>query len=180
MPNVPAPTGGLGSNSNYVFTNGGNPILDLTVSIDITADLISNIGFSFQLNAYSPAGDLSAWQQFILQFDTPNGLPPGQPGTLYGQVEPWPNTTAGTGPETTGGDLINNYSKMIVVQDSDFRIGYRMSIALGNDGNNVRYVTFTVVDNLGNSTSTGQLDISKLPLDPSGTATTKDIAPIIA
>jgi hypothetical protein len=57
MGNVPAPGGGLGSNSNYflVAENGG-PLLDVKVTIDVTQDLVSNIGLGFQLNAYSLSG----------------------------------------------------------------------------------------------------------------------------
>jgi hypothetical protein len=69
---VPPPPGGLGSNSNYIFTANCSPITGLTVTIDIMQDVVhhsSNAfwysGFGFQLNCYSPKGNSNAWQQLI-------------------------------------------------------------------------------------------------------------------
>lgn len=73
-PTVPPPPSGLGSNSNYYLYSGCNPIVDLTVTINVTEDIVcqstsSNTppctpqgttpdkGFGFQLNANSPSGE---------------------------------------------------------------------------------------------------------------------------
>ncbi len=66
MGNVAPPSGGLASNSNYFLYAGGNPMQNISVTVDLTQDLLTNIGFAFQLNAYSPAGATSAWQQVLL------------------------------------------------------------------------------------------------------------------
>ena len=62
----------LGSNSNFILDNECNPILGLTVTINVTQDMICESasgqtkGFAFQLNCYSPKGETSAWQQYCL------------------------------------------------------------------------------------------------------------------
>jgi hypothetical protein len=185
MPNVAPPSSGLGSNSNYFLSAGGEPIIDLEVTIDITEELTSNIGYGFQLNAYSPAGKYSAWQQYVLQFDTPLGYTGGQPGTLNGVIEPWPDTTAGVRNDTTSGDLINRSYNLLTLQNPVMLAGYKLTMTLGTDGSsNVRYITLTATDNNGNlsQTNPSTIDIVGLPLDnTSGNlATTNDIAPIIA
>ena len=53
---VPVPSRGLRSNSNYILFSECNPIRNLSVTIDITQEIVGSIGFSFQLNAYSPLG----------------------------------------------------------------------------------------------------------------------------
>ena len=63
----------LESNSNFILYNGCNPILGLTVAINVTEKIICESvsggaakGFAFQLNCYSPQGETSAWQQYCL------------------------------------------------------------------------------------------------------------------
>jgi len=57
------PSGGLASNSNYLLnSNDGSELKNVLVTIDVTQALIGNIGFSFQLNAYSKSPDTSAWR----------------------------------------------------------------------------------------------------------------------
>lgn len=75
---------GLTSNSNYVMASTvagvSNPILGLSVRIDITEEIIikSNTqgngkhGFTFQLNCFSEAGYVSAFQQYC--FDVIDGF----------------------------------------------------------------------------------------------------------
>jgi len=182
MGNVAPPPSGLGSNSNYFLSDNGKNLLNVKVEVEITQDLISNIGFGLQLNAFSPAGDYSAWQQFFFSYRTANGLPPGSPGTLYGGIEPWPVTTSGTSNDTTSGDLGNFQPQLLTLQDSNFRAGYKLTIALGNESNgNVRYVTFTVVDNTGKQVANQTYDMFNIALDiGKGNLTEKDLAPITA
>jgi hypothetical protein len=168
MSNVQPPARGLGSNSNYLLNSNGNPLLDLKIAIDVTKDIISNIGFAFQLNAYSPAGDYSAWQQYFFEFGVPSGH-------LAAGIEPWPNK---------GKNLINQRYQLLTVPDLIIRAGYKLTILLGNDPlGNVRYVTFTVVDNHGNQTGTtpSKIDLLTLSLYGKSTlATTADLSPIVA
>jgi hypothetical protein len=79
---VPAPPSGLGSNSNYILYSGCNPLNDLSVSIAVTQDIVgesasgSQTGFAFQLNAYSPMNETSAWQQYIIALWGSAWVPP--------------------------------------------------------------------------------------------------------
>jgi hypothetical protein len=73
MVDVAPPSGGLIGNSNYVFYDNGNTLQNVAVTVDITEDLTGNIGFGLQLNAYSPAGANSAWQQFFSRCNHPAG-----------------------------------------------------------------------------------------------------------
>jgi hypothetical protein len=71
---VPAPQGGLQSNSNYIFFNNNtNNILDLIATITITDDLhVSSTGVSFQLIGLPPTSNSSsapASQHFAITFD---------------------------------------------------------------------------------------------------------------
>lgn len=72
LPLVPPPGGGLGSNSNYFIDSNCDDLLNLTVSILVTEDLVwqssdgDGKGFSFQLNANSPIGAEAAWLQYAL------------------------------------------------------------------------------------------------------------------
>jgi hypothetical protein len=186
MGNVSPPTGGLKGNSNYFLYAGGAALKNVSVAIDVTTDIVGNIGFSFQLNAYSPAGASTedGWQQYIIQLQTGDGFPGSTtPSTLYGQIEPWPQSTSGFSP-TTGSDLINDYITLQSLPNSSTILkGYKLTISLENDGStgNVRYVTFVVVDNLGNTQYNHKTDIVGLKLDTTGKkATTSDLSPIIA
>ena len=61
---VAAP-GCLCSNSNYILDNGCQNILGLDVALQVTQDIRSDIGFTIQLNADSPAGtEVDAFQQY--------------------------------------------------------------------------------------------------------------------
>jgi len=62
---MPTPPNGLASNSNY-FLYSDTPILSFLVNIDVTEDIISDVGFGFQLNCWSPVGPTCQWQQYVL------------------------------------------------------------------------------------------------------------------
>jgi hypothetical protein len=182
MGNVAPPSGGLASNSNYFLYAGGNPMQNISVTVDLTQDLLTNIGFAFQLNAYSPAGATSAWQQYFFSFRNADGLTGGSPNTLYGCVEPWPKSTAGLGTDTTTGDLINYQPVLLTQSNANFAAGHKFIINLGNEANgNVRYVTFTVLDQNNQQVGYDSIDITSLTLDGSSNqATEADLAPILA
>jgi hypothetical protein len=66
---VPAPKSGLGSNHNYYLYNDGKPILGLSVFVEITKEVVcDDIGFHLQLNANSPEGVQTNWQQYVMGF----------------------------------------------------------------------------------------------------------------
>jgi hypothetical protein len=77
---VAAPAAGLGSNSNYFLYNCDS-ILGLSVTINVTEEIVGTDGFSFQLNAYSAAGDFDGAQQYCIALN-----PDGQ---LYAVVDNW-------------------------------------------------------------------------------------------
>ena len=128
MGNVAPPSGGLASNSNYFLYAGGNPMQNISVTVELTQELLTNIGFGLQLNAYSPAGATSAWQQYFFSFRNANGLTGGPPNTLFGGVEPWPKSTAGLGTDTTTGDLINYQPVLLTQSGASFAAGYKFII----------------------------------------------------
>jgi hypothetical protein len=82
-PSVPPPAGGLGSNSNYILSSQCNPITGLTITINITQDIVLQSstgfwysGFGFQLNCNSAPDFSNAWQQYIfVLLGTPIGDP---------------------------------------------------------------------------------------------------------
>ena len=180
---APPPSGGLAGNSNYCMWGDGQPLLGVSVTVDVTQELVGNIGFSIQLNAYSPSGSYSAWQQYNIIFETSDGVPGGgAAGTLYAQIEPWPVTTAGLGKDTTGSDLINKWYTMASLPGSGIPAGYKLTISLGYTGNNVSSATFIAIDNTGKTIYNNTIQLVGLPLDitTGAVATTNDLAPIIA
>ncbi len=75
---VPPPSAGLGSKDNYYLYNDGNPIHGLIVKVELTKDVVcDNIGFHIQLNANSPTGKQTNWQQYVMGFN-PNFVNKGK------------------------------------------------------------------------------------------------------
>jgi hypothetical protein len=67
---APPPGAGLKSNHNYYLYNDGNPILGLVVKVELTKDVVcDDIGFHAQLNANSPLGSQTSWQQYVMGFN---------------------------------------------------------------------------------------------------------------
>jgi hypothetical protein len=56
--------------NNFIIYSNCNPLLNLTVTVNVTEDIVCAsasgpiVGFSFQLNAYSAAGKYIGWQQY--------------------------------------------------------------------------------------------------------------------
>jgi hypothetical protein len=127
---VPAPAGGLGSNSNYLLSSDCNPLIDLSVTIKVTEDIVwqssdgPTEGFGFQLNAYAPSGDLSGYQQYLIYLgDT----------ELMGGIDNW-------GPN---GQLINDFFPLTSLPSVTLPAGYALQISLQNDGDgNVTGATY--------------------------------------
>src|ERR1700733_4851424 len=136
MGDVPAPPGGLGSSSNYILYSDCKPITDLSVAIDVTQELFGNLGFSVQLNAYSPPGEKLTWQQYFLSLQTSNG--PFTPCEIYGYIDNWPNPVSGP-------VLVGAAPGLLSLPNSAIPAGSKLTISLGNDAHgNVISVTFAL------------------------------------
>ena len=161
---VPAPASGLGSNSNYILYSDCNSLINLSVTIKVTEDMVwqsasgPTDGFGFQLNAYSPAAGLCAYQQYVIFLS----------GTeLIGGIDNWP---------VSGTNLINDFFNLTSLPSVALPAGYVLQISLGNDNNsNVVAATYVVIDNLGNTQANMTRDL--LSLDG---VTSADLAPITA
>jgi len=149
---APPPTP-FGGNVNYVMVSPVNPgvspgcknLKDVSVTIKIEEDIVSNIGFGFQLNATSPSGRKvhDGEQQFVLWVGAAGG-PGGRnsPAALWAMIEPWPQK----GP----GDVVNWRKELNPLPTTTLRKGTELTITLRNDSHdNVRWVTFKGSDKNG-------------------------------
>lgn len=151
MGNVPAPSGGLKSSSNYVLYSGCNAVTDLSVTIQVTESMVADCGFSFQLNGNSPRGANCSWQQYVIAFDPTNGPQP----TLSGMINNWAADKNGAWIEPPPWYTLPGKSPTLPA-------GYQLTISLSNDANgNITSVTFSVVDNQGNVES----QVNELPVN---------------
>jgi Fungal fucose-specific lectin len=137
---VTAPSAGLGSSSNYILYSKGASLINVSVTIDITDDIVSHNGFGFQLNAYSPSpkGDSCAWQQYSFVV-TSNGL--------YAVINNWPVDWYVDGKYV---DLILEWVPLQSLSSNNLVAGYQLTVTLQNDTHgNVTGANFKVVDNNG-------------------------------
>jgi hypothetical protein len=174
--NVPAPRDGLEGRSNYFLACDCKPVTGLSVAIKVTQDIVADFGFSFQLNAYSPPGANSKWQQYSVGFDTKGPAP-----QLVGSVDNWP----AKGFDDLTGDLINHFVHLFTLPGSKpiLPAGYQIIINLANDSSgNITGVTFTVIDNKGRVTKNPPIVLTSLKIDgrPSQPVTAAELAPIYA
>ena len=160
---VPTPIGGLGSDYNYYFSSDCNPITGLTITIDITKDIVvaapaTGIGFSFQLNTYPPAGANCNWQQYVIKFDVTNQ----SSLTCIAELVNWltdqymqtNNIAASLGSSKT----------MLTLPTASLPAGYKLIMTLKNDENaKVNGITYAIVDSGGKTTSLDMM-IETLPL----------------
>ena len=147
---VPTPHSGLGSKNNYFLYSDCNPVTGLSVTIDITKDITSDIGFSFQLNAYSPEGANCVWQQYGFTFHTANH----SPLQVHAFVDNWPSADFTQAQGLGKGNLINHYASMLTLPTDTLSAGYKFTIALKYDQDeNVKGATFTILDTAGKSTN---------------------------
>jgi hypothetical protein len=187
-PEVPAPSTGLGSWSNY-FLYGGKtakgdyiPLQDVGIAITITEDLVGSPPFSFQLNALSPKKSpgsspqfLDAWQQYGIS------MIPGSTG-LNSFANNW---------SVAGLEAKNQYFLFNIEPDAFVTLANQTTIPKGSiiminlnflpptpgtiGGS---YVGFATHDG---ATPVEQLiDIVGQPVTGGGNATYKDLAPIVA
>jgi hypothetical protein len=158
---VPAPAGGLRGNSNYILSSSDNPLTGLSVTINVTQDIVCQstdfgvLGFSFQLNALSPASATTAAQQYFINF-TGSGIGCG--------VNNW----------SGGKPIINDGISLTPVAGPGIPSGYRLTISLKTGSNgNVTEADYSVLDNDGKTTP------GTIPLMKYG-ATAAELAPILA
>src|SRR5271157_5128502 len=141
---VPAPAGGLGGNSNYYISGDCKPITGLSVTIDFEKDVVTDIGFSIQLNAYSPQGANCAYQQYCMRVATSNG----SPVDITASMENWPSDSfRKVANLPTPGDLVNTHNQpMLSLSEGKLPAGYKFTISLEYDQNqNVSGANYLVV-----------------------------------
>jgi hypothetical protein len=134
------PMGIFQSNTNQYIYSNCQPITNLKISIKVLTDIVEQEvdgtlkGFTFQLNANSPVGSKSAWQQYVI----------GIHGTyIGGSVENWPES---------GGPLGTDNFNIISMPSRTIPAGYELIISLQNDAdNNVVTAKFQVIDNFGDT-----------------------------
>lgn len=152
----------LGSNSNYYLSSDCVPLQGVSVTIDITEDLVcqsaSNrqLGFSFQINAYSPASLACAWQQYSIgNFQSP----------ISGGVH---HRTA------NGQTLFEDLFDVLPLPDRSrtrLAAGYKLTISLDNDSlGNVVSATYLVIDDQGNTAASVTKELSLLGGPPGSLA----------
>jgi hypothetical protein len=173
-PLEPPPSAGLGSNSNYYLANGGAPLTDLSVTINIDSDIVSTTnGFGFQLNGYSAPANLSAQpaaQQYIVFLEQGSTT---LKAWIYNQLSP----PAGTNiyPELLQGvvDLVT------LPIATTIKTGSSVTITPAIDGRaNITGCEYTYVDPTGKSTSV-TIDINELVVGTTNQlATEANMAPI--
>jgi len=147
--NVPPPAGGFGSDHNYFLYSYCNPIKNLIVTIEVTQNIVGNIGCSFQLNGYSPANASCVWQQYGFVVNLSGPTP-----QLQGFIDNWPSDALRNSYSPPLGDLINHYFPLDSLPSPMLPAGYKLTIGLENDANgNVTSATFIVVDNRGGITT---------------------------
>jgi hypothetical protein len=159
---VPAPSGGLRGNSNYIFSSNDNPLIGVSVTINVTQDIVcqstdfGTLGFSFQLNALSPASASTAAQQYFINFT----------GSEIGcGVNNW---------SSGGQPIIVDGLPLAPVSGPGIPSGYQLTIVLKTgSNNNITEADYSVLDNDGKTTP------GSIPLMKYG-ATTAELAPILA
>jgi hypothetical protein len=177
----------LGSNSNYILYSNCKPLINAFVLIEITEDVVcksvgpppgpcavsssggSTVGFSFQLNCYSPKGYKSAWQQYVVSFLENSS---GGYTVVYG-IDNWP---------VSGPNIINNgFPTLATLPSAVLPAGYQIIIGWGNElsssgfNPNVTGAVFILTDNNGNRIA----DVSQTLTSISG-VDSSDLAPITA
>jgi hypothetical protein len=143
------PSSSFGGGHNYFIWSGitppTNPI-GLTLTIEISSDLISSNGLSFQWNGWSPAKSPAGapvnciWQQYGFTIDAN--------GNISGFAENWPS--AAYKAETNQSNICDHRPFLYRLPTPTLSAGYSLVIQLANDGQgNITGVSWTVY-NQGN------------------------------
>jgi hypothetical protein len=189
-PQPTKPPTGLGSAINYVLYSACKPVTDLSVTINITQDIVcqsssGTLGFAFQLNTLSPKGSNCVWQQYVICAYVDSIVGP----SLTCSIETWPsNQFAQQVGLSAGGDMINYQIPPYVLpgQGSSpsptLAQGYTLTIRLATEAKtgNVTGVTFVIVDNHGNTCVNLTVALLSLTYDGPGTpVTSAALAPVM-
>jgi hypothetical protein len=187
---VPPRQGGLSSSANYYIWGGSCTnvvnLTGLTLTIEITSALDSTDGFSFQWNAYTPAGSETSLSTTFQQY----GWVVDTNGNLLGFIDNWPSQPlrnqlypAGSKAQQ-GSDLINNYFTLASVPIGTLPAGYKLVLALQNDPQtgNIIGAIWSVYSqgNLVAPPTQKILDQQPVSNDPSTTVSSAWLAPIVA
>jgi hypothetical protein len=157
MGNVTAPSQGLGDAYNYFLYSDCAPLTNLSVIVDVTQDIVANIGLTIQLNAIAPANAPGSWLQYVFVI---GGT--GAATTIDCRTDYWP---------PGGTDHVSATVPLMTLPNRGAAFptlpaGYQLTIGLTNDSaGNILAATFLVVD-----TSTGQAKSSG-PIQPLGAPT---------
>ncbi len=149
--------------TNYIFSSNCQPLYNVSLTVDITQDLVGSTGWGFQLNCYSPKNENTGWQQyFTFDFSTDQKSFPGVTCCANG----WP---------PSGAALYFIPQLLYNTANATLPSGYQLRIFLQNDSSgNVTGATYIVIDETG--AVQGNYTIS---LEANGVAA-DDLAPIIA
>jgi hypothetical protein len=188
-PKPTKPPANLGSAINYVLDSACNDVTDLSVTINVTEDIVcqssvGTMGFAFQLNTLSPIGANCVWQQFVIAAYLDAIVGP----SLTCSIESWPsNNFAQQVGLPTGGDMINYqippYKLPGLAKNANPRLprGYTLTISLATHANTgkVTSVTFVIIDNQGNTCVNLTVQLLSLTYDGPGTpVTSAALAPV--
>jgi len=166
---VPAPSSGLGSNSNYLLDNNCKSLTGLSVTINVTQDIVGSDGFGFQVNAYSAKSDYDGGQQYLIFLD-----PHSSPAQLYCMVDNWTED-----PKLS--QIINHIVGLATLPSQKLPAGYQLKISLENDSSgNITGATYVVVDNNGKTIGNQTITLLSLNLVSGAKVTSADLAPIVA
>ena len=170
------PWEGLRSNYNYIMYSPNQDtygtcqtLYNVSVTIDVTEDIVGSDGFGFQLNAYSPGparaadggtGSYSVVQQYCMIVN-PNS------STIFSMVD-----NCGT----DGNQIVKTATTLTSIPNATIPKGYKLTIQLATDGEgNVNGSTYTVQDASGNVVGSHTDVFLNLP-----GVTQNDLAPIVA
>jgi hypothetical protein len=153
---TPGPPKSLTSNSNYTLSSnvgaGFLAIENLSIEIEISSDVsvqevnfdgtkyFGALGFSIQLNTYSPAGFTAAWQQYCLEVNE---------GAIGWLINNWQNS-----PVVYGIPSIISGGTVATLEDPVVRAGTSLTITLLSDEyRNIIGAVFRVQNSAGISQS---------------------------
>jgi hypothetical protein len=141
---APPPGAGLASNHNYYLYNEGKPILGLVVTIELTKDVVcDDIGFHVQLNANSPLGSQTNWQQYVMGFNPAFKDHGRSLGPVVGSSIEYfskPNSF------NTGGKNPPNVAPIKLSGPRTLPAGAKFIIAMQYEGENISGAKFTYVE----------------------------------
>jgi hypothetical protein len=168
---VPAPTGGLVSNSNYFLGAGDTALTGVVAAVDFSVDFDSSAnGYSFQFNCYSTEGTsiTTEWQQFVI-YASPSST------QLWARIDTWKGTALS--------DELNRIDQTLAtLSSSTIPAGYTFTITLtyASDGSGtVTGATYDVTDKNGNSIGSTTITIVPHTLRTTNKpATSANLAPI--